>query len=177
MEFGAKKSGVMIMRINFRLKLKTLTLFGMLAKTQKVEGITSKVVGEKDLHYVFWDLEECSLRQCETSLRDVQDIYNLGTIYILSDFPRSFRAICWDKITLIKYLKILINTQYLDYGFFYYTVRRGKSTIRYSQKYNRKEQKIVSVLHSFDVSIPEKFETVKYETGTEKKGILLELEV
>ena len=52
------------MRINFRLKLKTLTLFGMIAHTQKVEGITSKVIGEKDLHYVFWDLEECSLRQC-----------------------------------------------------------------------------------------------------------------
>ncbi len=165
------------MRINFRLKLKTLTLFGMLAKTQKVEGITSKIIGEKDLHYVFWDLEECSLNDCKFALKFVQDFHALGDIYITSDFPRSFRAWCFDKVSFKNYLRILLDTEYLDYNFFYWTVYKGKSTLRISQKKNRPKQKIVSVLRSFELPIPERFETVKYETGTEKKGILLQPKV
>ncbi len=129
------------MRINFRLKLKNLTLFGMIAHTQKVEGITSRVIGEKDLHYVFWDLEECSLSQAEASLREVQTIYNLGEIYITSDFPRSFRAWCFDKVTFKKYLKILLDTEHLDYNFYYWTSYKGKSTLRISQKWNRENKK------------------------------------
>ncbi len=39
------------------------------------------------------------------------------------------------------------------------------------------KQKIISVLHSFDIPIPKTFETVKYETGTEKKGILLQVKI
>jgi hypothetical protein len=158
------------MRINFRLRFGTFTFFGMLSKTQKLEGITSKVIGEKDKHYPFFDLENCSLSQAESTLKVIQDIYDMSNIYIESDFSRSFRALCFDKVSFKKYLKMLLTIDYLDYNFFYWTVQRGKATIRISQKENREKQKIVSVIRSFDIPIPKEFETVIYETGIHKRG-------
>ena len=103
------------MRINFRLRFGTFTFFGMLSKTQKLEGITSKVIGEQDKHYPFFDLENCLLSQAESTLKKIQENYNMSNIYIESDFPRSFRAICFDKVSFKKYLKMLLDIDYSDY--------------------------------------------------------------
>jgi hypothetical protein len=61
----------------------------------------------------------------------------------------------------------------MDYNFFYWTVSRGKATLRTSNKVNREPQKIVAVLESYPVSFDENelWEKVTYDTGTEKRGI------
>jgi uncharacterized Fe-S cluster-containing protein len=59
---------------------------------------------------------------------------------------------------------------FLDWNFFHCTVERGKATLRTSNKKNRKPQKIVSVLSSYSVSIPESCQKVVYDTGVEKRG-------
>jgi hypothetical protein len=166
------------MRINLRFKFKGYTFFLMLAKTQKLIGITSKVVNDKfKRHYVFWDLEKCSLAEAKATLRSIQRDYDLGTIFITSDLPKSFRAWCFTKVDFNTLLHILLETEFVDYNFFYWTVQKGKATLRISRKKNRPEQKVISILKNYysinkEEIVPlSKLERVDYETGTDKIGI------
>lgn len=88
------------MRFNFRIKLGRIKVFAMLSKTQTLEGVTSKVVTEpeeKHLHYIFWDLEGCSLQEAIETLAEVQYEFKLGDIFIISDCEGSYRAWCFSK--------------------------------------------------------------------------------
>lgn len=166
------------MRINLRFKFKGYTFFLMLAQTQKLIGITSKVVNDKlKRHYVFWDLEKCSLAEAEATLRSIQKDYDLGTIFITSDFPKSFRAWCFTRVDFNTLLHILLETEFVDYNFFYWTVERGKATLRISDKQDREKQKIISIISSsvIDSSLSQ-FERVDYETGTDKIGLFKEVD-
>ena len=77
-------------------------------------------------------------------------------------------------------LHILLETEFVDYNFFYWTVERGKATLRISDKQNREKQKIVSIIRQKgyqvfeDVSLSQ-LERVDYETGTDKIGIFKEI--
>jgi hypothetical protein len=176
------------LRINLRAKIKGYTLFFMFAQTQKLIGVTSKVVKEKDKHYVFWDLEKCTLEQAKKELLQQQKIHELSDIFITSDFPNSFRAWCFTKVSFKELLDILLHTKYVDWNFFYWTVQKGKATLRISEKKNRPQQKIVAILKDtknyseewqqleekkiVESHIPlTKLERVDYETGTDKIGI------
>ena len=156
------------MRLNFRLKIRGLTFFGMLAHTQTLEGITSLQKNGK--HYVFWDLEFKTLKQVKETLSRIQLLYKLSNIYVTSDIDCSYRAWCFSEVSFNKLLHILIDTEGLDYSFFYYTVKRKKATLRVSNKRNREPQKIVAVLPSYYYPISNCVEKVIYDTGTEKKG-------
>jgi hypothetical protein len=142
------------MRINFRIKIFNRTIFFLYAKTQTLEGITSKIK-DSDKHYVFWDLENCTLEEAKLTLKVVQWKYNLGNIFIVSDLPKSYRAWCFTQVTFKTFLKILLDTDYVDYNFFYWTVKQGKATLRTSNKQNRQPQKIIAVLPSFNEQIPQ----------------------
>ena len=159
------------MRLNLRIKIGNYTLFGMISKTQTLKGITSKVIDEPNKHYIFWDLENCTLEQAKETLQDVQYEFKLGNIFILSDIDKSFRAFCYSKRYFRKYLHILLSTKYLDYNFFYWTVQRGYSTLRTSCKQNRKSQDLLYIINGYeDALIPKKMIQVIYDTGIIKKG-------
>lgn len=157
------------MRVNFRVKIANTTLFFMLSRTQTLEGITSLQKDGK--HIIMFDLENCSLEQAENTLRNVQRKYCLSNIYITSDIDRSFRAWCYSLVDFKTFLKILLDVDYLDWNFFYWTVSRSKATLRISNKKNREPQKIVSVLESYFVPIPKSCQSVIYDTGIEKRGL------
>lgn len=140
----------------------------MFAKTQTLEGLTSLLPDGK--HIIFWDLESCNLEQAEETLLQVQNKYKLSHIYIVSDTEGSYRAWCFSKVDLKTLLHILIDTEHLDYSFFYYTVKRQKATLRTVSKKGRPPQRIVSVLNSFPTPIPDILESVIYDTGLTKKG-------
>ena len=174
------------MRINLRAKIHGYTFFIMLAKTQSLSGITSKVVGDEfKRHYVFWDLEQCTLGQAKLALKYVQEQYDLGTIFVTSDFPHSFRAWCFSKVAFLTLIRILIDTAFVDYNFIYWTMQKGKATLRLSPKQNRPEQKLVAVFsrdyeeewqnleekRKREMFLPNQFEQVNYETGYDKIGI------
>jgi hypothetical protein len=163
------------MRLNLRLKFGNLTFFGMISKTQTLEGITSTVNKKEHLHYIFWDLENCTLEQAEKTLKEVQEEFLLSNIYITSDKDKSYRAWCFSVRKWLDYLHILLHTKYVDYGFWIWTVRRGEATLRTSKKENRNQQEIVSVLYGFldKTNLPEKVKIVIYDTGIEKKGKLI----
>jgi hypothetical protein len=156
------------MRFNFRLKFHGLTLFAMLAQTQTIEGVSSLQPDGK--HIVMWDLEGCSLSEAEETLGKVQQQYNLSHIFLTSDSEGSYRAWCFSKVDLKTFLHILLDTEHVDYNFFYYTVKRRKATLRTSNKKNRYAQRLISVLHSFPESIPPRMEKVVYDTGLVKRG-------
>lgn len=133
--------------------------------------MTSKA--ENDKHYVFADIENCSLEQAKTELKFVQNKYNLSDILIFSDRDKSFRAWCFTKVDFKTLLKILLDIPHLDYNFFFWTVQRTKATLRVSNKKNRLHQKVVAVLPSYSVPIPETVEKVVYDTGIQKRGLTL----
>ena len=157
------------MRFNLRIKKFNHTVFLMISESQTLEGVTSLQSDGK--HIVLWDLENCSLKQAEITLSKVQKKYCLSHIFIVSDKGRSFRAWCFSKVDFRTYLQILLVTDYLDWNFFYWTVKRGKATLRTTNKKNREPQKIVSVLESYPIPIPETWEKVVYDTGIEKRGL------
>ena len=78
---------------------------------------------------------------------------------------------CISQVDLDTFLKILLDTDYLDWLFFYHTVKRRKATLRVSQKRNRPKQELVKVLPSYSVPIPDATaEKVVYDTGIDKRG-------
>jgi hypothetical protein len=160
-----------ISRFNFRAVVRGVTFFAMAAKTQTLEGITSF---QKDGgHIVLFDLENCSLQQATESLRYVQEKYDLSDIYVVSDCENSYRAWCFSKADFVTYMKILLDTKYLDYNFLYYTFKRRKATLRTGRKKGRPPQKVVSVLRSYPVAFPSNdtvVEKVVYDTGLQKRG-------
>jgi hypothetical protein len=168
------------MRINIRAKFKNRTFFIMYAKTQSLIGITSKVIGDSlKRHYVFWDLENCTLEQTKEALRFVQEQYDLSDIFISSDYPKSYRAWCFTKVDFKTLCKIILDTAFIDYNFFYWTVQRGKATLRLTQKNNRPKQKLVAILPCSENSkaiFDNQIDYVEYDTGTEKKGLFLNLD-
>jgi hypothetical protein len=102
----------------------------------------------------------------------VQFRYNLADIYIVSDAEKSYRAWCYELVDFKILLHILLDTDYLDYNFFYYTVKRRKATLRVNNKKNREKQKIECILWSHPAPILTKqIERVDYDTGLEKRGL------
>jgi hypothetical protein len=159
-------------RLNFLFKIGNITVFFMVSASQTLEGITSKV-GE-DQHIILWDLEKCTLEQAKQTLANVQAKYRLGDIWVTSDAEGSYRAWCFSKRTFKEYLKILLDTDYVDWNFFWWTVRRGEATLRTSNKQGRPPQRVVAYLKGYEsTQIPEKMTRVLYDTGLEKRGLIL----
>jgi hypothetical protein len=162
------------MRFNIRFKFHDITIFGMIANTQTLEGVTSLQNDGK--HIVMWDLENCTLEQAEKTLKEIQDVYGLSDIFIVTDNDKTYRAWCFSKVSFDVYLRILVDClPIIDYSFFYYTVKRKKATLRTSSKKGRPKQRLVCVLKSFPCLIQSSdiMENVVYDTGLEKRGISL----
>jgi len=140
----------------------------MISHTQTLDGVTSKI--GKDLHIIMWDLENCSLTECEDELRRIQNLFGLSDIFIVSDRELSYRAYCYNIVPFKYLLMVLCATKYVDWNFIRWSVVRGKATLRVSQKYNRKPQRLVSYLPSYVVPIPQTLPKVIYDTGYNKRG-------
>lgn len=160
-------------RINIRLRFGHYTFFMALSKTQKLKGITSKVVDAKDMHYIFFDIENTTIQEVILSLRKMQYEHKLGDIIIESDYPTSFRAFCFSKRPFKEYLRILLDTPNICYNFFYWTVYRGSATIRTSQKQGRRIQHAILLKGYEKTEMPKNIIQVNYETGIEKTGMLI----
>ena len=159
------------MRINLRLKIKNFTIFFMASHTQTLRGIMSKTREGK--HYVFFDIENKCLNEVLETLEYIQSKYCLSNMYIMSDCPKSFRVFCFNKVSFLHYIHILSDFQLgdmIDFNFIHWTIVRGKSTLRISNKKGREKQKQVAILKSYYLPIPEEIEYVQYDTGIHKTG-------
>lgn len=160
------------MRTNFRIKKFGHTFFVMLSHTQSLEGITS--LQDDGLHTPFFDIENCSLHECIRALEELQIKYNLSDVFVTSDLDRSFRVWCFCHVKYTDYLRMqldLLDTGILDYNFYWWTVKQGKSTLRTGSKAGRDRQKVVAFLPSYAVLFPKQCEKVLYDTGIQKRGL------
>lgn len=160
-------------RWHIRFKIKNITFFGLVSKTQTLGGITSDV-GE-DKHIILWDLDDCTKDEAIQALTEVQHTYRLGQIYLLSDKKNSFGAICFTKVDYMEMLRVLINTQFVDKGFIQFTAQMGKSTLRLTRKMDRNEQELICVIYSpyRKDNINHNIEMVLYDTGIVKRGVAI----
>jgi hypothetical protein len=160
-------------RFNFRVKIGIYTFFGMISETQTLEGVTS--LQPDSTHIIMFDsIDNCNLKSLEKKWLEIQQKYNLSDVFILSDKEGSYRIWCFTKVKFNVLLQILLDAYvFLDWNFFYWTVSRGKATLRTSNKVCREQQKTVSVLESYSVPIPEIMQHVIYDTGIEKTGLNL----
>lgn len=161
------------MRLNFRAKFRNVTFFTMLATTQTIEGLSS--LQEDESHIIMFDSkDDCDLYDLEECWRTIQQEYGLSDVFIVSDKIGSYRVWCLTKVDFATFLKILLDAyDYIDYNFFYYTVKRKKATLRTGSKKDRPTQRVVSVLKSYPVSFSHDncvVEKVIYDTGLEKIG-------
>jgi hypothetical protein len=160
------------MRANVRINKFGVTVFLMVSHTQSLEGVTSLQVD--GLHTPFFDVENCSLIECVSALKELQIGFNLSDIFVTSDKDRSFRVWCFCHLKYNDYLRmqlILLDKKLLDYNFFWWTVKQGKSTLRTNSKQGRPFQKVVAFLPSFSVPFPKTCERVLYDTGIQKRGL------
>ncbi len=158
-------------RLNMRFKLRNITIFFMISRTQTTTGITSKIGPNQ--HIVLWDLDHCNIQEASTALIDVQKKYNLSDIYIFGDRDNGFGAICFKVVPFITMLRILIDTNYIDEGFISYTAKRNKATLRMWHKENRPMMKVKNILHTYHLDMPENMEKIIYDTGLVKDGVTL----
>jgi len=169
-------------RINLLLKFRNVTFFAMISATQTLEGVTSKVSEDNHggKHIILLDLEpkvNPSLEKVIDALRKVQLAYSLGDFWLTSDAEGSYRAWCFSTRPWTTYLRImldLIDYGVLDYNFFFWSIKRGEATLCCSNKLNRPRQKVVAFLGGFEsAEIPAKLKHVIYDTGVEKRGVVL----
>lgn len=157
------------MRINTRIKLLGYTFFFMVSHTQTLEGFTSKLKNGK--HIVMLDCENVELfEELYINMLHIKEKFDLGEIFIASDIEKSYRVWCFTQVEFKTLLKIMLDCPYLDWNFFYWTVQRGKATLRTSKKINRLPQKIVAHIQGRIEPIPETMEKVIYDTGFDKMG-------
>jgi hypothetical protein len=169
-------------RYNFRITTNRFTFFGMLARSQKIEGVTSQVFDKNgkptENHYIFFDLEGATLETIKKILKKIQQRYGLSNIFITSDNNKTFRGWCFSIVSFETFLKILIDCkEIVDYGFVQYTFKRKEATLRLSQKEGRPLQNVVTVVESFSVPFPKLMRHVVYVTGCEKKGSTIDIGV
>lgn len=158
-------------RLNIRFKLGNITIFGMIAKTQTLSGISSRVGYDKNI--ILWDLDNCTLKEAIKALEYVQQKYNLSDIYIFGDRDNGFNASCFTIVSYNTLLRILIDTDYIDNGFISYTAKRMKATLRMCRKENRPEMEIKHIIYSHYAPMPKDLEIVIYDTGLVKDGITI----
>jgi len=153
-----------LFRLNIRLRLRALTLFFMVAWSQRLHGIASRQLDGK--HILMWDLENCTLQQAKERLRRSQERHHLSHIYIVSDKSGSYRAWCYSRVSLSTLIAVLSESlDILDYSFLYYTVKRREATLRTDKKKGRPEQKLIGVLESYPCPEPSFMREVVYDTG------------
>jgi hypothetical protein len=147
----------------------------LLAKTQALKGITS-AIPKTNLHIILADIEGCALEPCVESLKIVQKSYGLSNWYIYSDKEGSYQAICYTPVAFKFFMHILLDIKYIDPIFVQYTLARGKASLRFDKKWNRKlKQKLVAIVESYFAPIPEPYEKVIYHTGLRKEGFSIKL--
>lgn len=159
------------MRIAARIKLGSWFAYATIGHVQVVTGVSSKVGPNR--HNVFWDFDDTPLDSVEWLLTIAQRNFDLGEIYIFSDKPRSYRAVCYSVVDFKKLLEILVTTPRVDDVFIIKTAQKGQATIRLSDKLGRGPPAIVSKIPGRHEPLPNNLSVWRYETGVDKRVINL----
>jgi len=167
------------MRLVIDFHIGNIVFFGFISSTQKIFGLTSKVPDSDDAHYIFWDMEGCTLEECIRELTYIKKTFNLKhNIYITNNGKElSYRGYCFDVVPLRRLIEILCTTQFVEWQFIRYSTNRGFASIRLSPKHDRPYQTIVSTIEGEQEKLPDKLNFVIYDTGIEKKSKVIKVKL
>ena len=116
-----------------KLTIGNLRLTFSMARIQKVVGVNSRLPDGK--HILMWDFDDTKLLNVVAYLSAIQQRYRLPTIYVLrSSPPDNYIAYCFKRVEWIDAVRVVANTQGVDYNFLKYGVYRGRFTLRVSAK-------------------------------------------
>lgn len=119
-------------------------------------------------HMLMFDFDNITLRQAETELRHVQDVYRLPTIYVLNTGrPDSWHAYCFRRSSIYEAMKIAMDCPSIDMNFIGFGAYRKHFTIRLAPKGGRAVE-IVERLYSphlEDCSVSELDSFTYYQTA------------
>jgi hypothetical protein len=167
---------MMLDRVEIRKEFLNRVMYLMVARIQKVGGISSRINEDYSKHRILWDLDTCSLNEAKDSLRKIQKQYNLGKIYIISDKEKSYGAVCNSIVSFKELLHILIDTDLIDPLYIRYAFQRHEAILRLSDKEGRLiHREIIEELNPVKKDIRPRddngYYTVNYQTGYIKKGL------
>ena len=167
---------MMLDRVEIRKEFLNRVAYLMVARIQKVGGISSRITEDYSKHRVLWDLDRCSLDEAKKSLIKIQNQYNLGKIYIISDKDESYGAVCNTIVSFKELLHILIDTDLIDPLYVRYAFQRHEAILRLSDKEGRLvHREIIEELKPLKKDIRPKddngYYTVNYQTGYIKNGL------
>jgi hypothetical protein len=134
-------------KLTYRKRIGKYLFYAFFTKTENTTGVTSYVKDDKNhMHYVLWDFDKTPLVHVINELMYVSKLYELKNIVIMSDKKDSYRAFSPTKVDFRTLMKILLDTEFVDWEFIKWTMRRGYATIRMTKKEYRKKPKIIEIL-------------------------------
>jgi len=104
-------------------------------RTEYVAGYTNRC---KDGKYcIFLDYDNSKLEWIRAELRHLQHAFLLSDFYVFQSSKDSYHAVCFDKVTLQKYIQILKNSS-VDVNYIYVPLHYGKKiwSLRLTDKNN-----------------------------------------
>ena len=132
------------MKINFPLNYQLRLYFSRL---EKREGVASKIYKEEDKHILLWDFDNIELPIVIKSLRVLQKLYKLPTIYIVSSSVSNYHAYSFAARTFREVIHIISGTPEIDTMYLRLGLVRGYYTLRVSERKGEIFQ-LVKILNS-----------------------------
>jgi len=101
-------------------------------KVEIVQGVNSNI--DEKTHFLMWDFDEVPLPLVLESLKNVQGMYNLPAIQVLSTGKENgYHAYCFKSCTFRFARTILASTANVDTKYVALGFMRGYFTLRYSE--------------------------------------------
>jgi hypothetical protein len=136
--------------------------------SQRVGGITSRINDNWDNHRILLDFDDCELKDVKKSIIDLHKKYDFGLINIISDKFGSYGAVCNTVISFKEYMRMLIDTEYIDPLYVKYTLERHEAILRLSDKKGRELHRDIIYKMKFNSHRPmdnSNYMLIDYDTG------------
>jgi len=146
-------------------RIKDIRITFTIAKITDVVGVNSNTRDGK--HILMWDFDDTRIEDVIMSLGKIQCKHKLPDIYIYETKHNSnYIAFCFKKMSWLKALSIVAETDYVDSNFVKFSAYREHFTLRITPKQGRR-LKLHTILKGFtesDATVKDLTSFTKYET-------------
>ena len=101
-----------------------------------VAGVRS--ICEDGSHVLFLDLDNYSFKKLRTKLKELQDNYDVGTLYVFESSKNSYHVVSFNKFTYGEVIDIM---KWFDWDclkkYVLFSLKRGAFVLRFTDKYKK----------------------------------------
>lgn len=141
-----------------------------MAEFQWIRGWESQIIGS-DNHYYMNDFDDSTLEEVISTLIEMvswaENRYKIkfNDITIMGgDKDRSYRCISFTELNFSQLVECIAICEHIDPVWLRWVILRRKATIRYSDKVNRGNVKVVYTIKGDNAELPEKVSESIFET-------------